>query len=84
MSYTPINYQASDLIPTPAQLRQIETQYEKAMADAEEPIRTDIEAEIKAELLTENPTAAIGRIYYNTNTNELRAYNGDAWQILEG
>ena len=79
MPFTPITIVNDVTLITPNELRHFETQYEQAMADTVEPMRTSTTTTLKAELLASQPTGAAGRIYFNTTTGQLWAFT-DAWQ----
>ena len=79
MSFEPIIWVNDETLITPARLRHMETQYEKALQEASEPMRTDTAVTLKAEILSAEPAGTAGRIHFNTSTGQLWGFT-DAWQ----
>ena len=67
---------ANDLV-TPARLRNIETQYEKALVDA----RVN-NTQLDVQVASSAASGATAMVYFNSTDNKLYGYNGTSWIML--
>lgn len=77
MSYDKIVWNEDKAI-TPNRLNHMETQYEEAIAEAEN-LRKDPDKEIVLEVVSEFPSHEAGRLIYYTNNGEFYGSDGSNW-----
>ena len=81
--YEKVNWQADKLL-TPIRFNQMETQYDEVIGYwTANPFRLSTGV-LLAEILSDAPTHANGRTYFNTTNNTLYVSNGTTWiDIME-
>ena len=83
MMFTPIVV-TTDTDITPKLLRHIDGQYDALRKVLSKTIREDVEAPIRAETRTADPSVSPGRLYYNTATGQFRMGLLTSWKTGGG
>jgi len=78
MAYTKTNWTGGTLI-TPARLRNLETQHEKAVVDA----RVASANPLKVHIVSSLPAGSAGQICLSSD-NKLYGHNGTSWGLIGG
>lgn len=78
MAYEKINWDGTIML-TPAKLRHMETQYEKAAAYINSNMRQANNKALRAEVAASAPTGAGGRFYFNSTDGKMYGHDGTSW-----
>jgi len=80
MAFTPITFANWETLITPARLRHIETQYDKAADYIDQNMRQATNKALRAQVATSAPAGATGRFYFNSSDGKIYGYNGTNWE----
>ena len=78
MAYEKINWDGT-IMPTPAQLRHMETQYDEAAAFINQNMRQANNKALRAEIATSAPSGTEGRFYFNSTDGKMYGHDGTSW-----